>query len=1327
MQTEEEQNTPARRFPLKRVLAAILFVVAIGALVLFLRGPHISNYLKMAILSEVSSATGQQVIARSIYMNLYPISIEARDVKAFSKDGARVFSAERVKAYVGFSDILRRRINITRLVLVKPEVWTDDTQFAEIMTNLKNFKKSSKNGKLIKVSADAINILHANISYHNKASNSVQTIEDLDAEVLFRKQSEIRFSVKRLDALFHSGKKLQASFKGEAAMEGDTIKLKALRVDSNRAELKIKGEYESQQKARFDMLAALPIAALKDLLGLTRPTDGTINLDGTVRLEGDPSNPVLDLKVEGAIYLETLVEFFGPQTEDTIKGYAGFKGTVKGPLRDLRGEGRARFLKGGGGFFGVLVQAAECRVVYTPQRLSFLEGKVKIYNGVADADVWLAMPTINRYGMKIRYDDVDSTPIFKLIGIDGFNLPMGKLRGQLDSDSTEFDPAGWVVYNAVTAGQNAFERVRSLEARYNIIGQAVNITEADARTAASRALFNGTFMLNTKALAFKTSLSTTDIRDLTQPFYAGVRGAAEYSGILTGTSADPHFTARIDGRDISLMSYKVGRMSADVKYDKNLLEVTRATGGAEERSYEASGRVSFPAAKEILQLEEPVYAMNLGMRGGDLGELIRTFGPKNLALEGEVSATLAIGGQGAYPEFSGITNVSDVNIYGRWFSSASAKFYYDRKTLRLTGGELIKDGSLMSFDAALMGKDTYEFKASSSSMPIKYLLAFPLPVDQVVAFNASGSGTFDNPTVTAIARMQEGRVGGIRSPSGVLDLSVRGMEARIRASFNEGDMKLDALASLKDDMPWSAELVSNGGKYDFLAGLFLKDIPEDLMFTFKGKASLVGTKNTLSASVRIKELNATMYGQGINNAEEIYLKYELGKLEFERMRLKSNNLSFGVSGRMTVGSDYDVTIDGHSPLAPFRSLSDKIDDLRGTGDFSVKVNGPWNDPQLHGTLTLTDATFAVQGLNQRITSLNGSCQLDGNRLMLQNLSGKVGGGDVKIAGYANFKGRTIDKAYLDMKIVGVTALMAKGFVVNFDGDLLYRDIGGSRDLTGVVTINRARYTERLEWKSWLLAAKKLQAGDMERSWADDVRLNLRVIGDKTIAIENNIARTQLKLDLRLLGTKGEPLLFGRLETNEGKVFFRNSEFRITNVTADYSNDRSIDPYISVIAETLVKGYHVKLNLEGRLEKFDLILSSDPPLDEVEILSLLTLGKFGDNLRGLEGSIGAAEATSFITGHFQDVVEEKFKDITGIDRVEIDPYVAGSTASVTPRVTVSKELVNDKLYVTYAAPIGSSQEQSVILEFLVNDNVTLQGGRDERGSVGGDVKFRFKFR
>ena len=60
---------------------------------------------------------------------------------------------------------------------------------------------------------------------------------------------------------------------------------------------------------------------------------------------------------------------------------------------------------------------------------------------------------------------------------------------------------------------------------------------------------------------------------------------------------------------------------------------------------------------------------------------------------------------------------------------------------------------------------------------------------------------------------------------------------------------------------------------------------------------------------------------------------------------------------------------------------------------------------------------------------------------------------------------------------------------------------------------------------------------------------------------------------------------------------------------------------------------------------------------MDILALLTVGQIGKQLKGLEGGIGAGEATSFITGKVQDVIEERMRSITGLDRFQVEPYVS----------------------------------------------------------------------
>jgi translocation and assembly module TamB len=211
------------------------------------------------------------------------------------------------------------------------------------------------------------------------------------------------------------------------------------------------------------------------------------------------------------------------------------------------------------------------------------------------------------------------------------------------------------------------------------------------------------------------------------------------------------------------------------------------------------------------------------------------------------------------------------------------------------------------------------------------------------------------------------------------------------------------------------------------------------------------------------------------------------------------------------------------------------------------------------------------------------------------------------------------------------------------------------------------------------------------------------------------------------GTISKPVLFGRIESKDGYVYFRNNEFRIIFASVDFADPNRIKPVVNLTAETNVKGYNIRLNLEGMTDHFNLALSSDPHLEEMDILSLLTVGQVGKELKGVAGGIGAGEATSFITGKVQDVVEERLRTITGLDRFQVESSYSTTTGTVSPKVTVSKRLIGDKLFVTYSNVLSAELEQVLKVEYLLDKNISLIGIRDEIGSVGGDIKFRFEFK
>jgi autotransporter translocation and assembly factor TamB len=133
------------------------------------------------------------------------------------------------------------------------------------------------------------------------------------------------------------------------------------------------------------------------------------------------------------------------------------------------------------------------------------------------------------------------------------------------------------------------------------------------------------------------------------------------------------------------------------------------------------------------------------------------------------------------------------------------------------------------------------------------------------------------------------------------------------------------------------------------------------------------------------------------------------------------------------------------------------------------------------------------------------------------------------------------------------------------------------------------------------------------------------------------------------------------------------------------------------------------------------------LPDSDILTLLALGKTSTELKGKESGVGMSEAASFATGQFQDVFESSARSLTGLDRFQVDPYVSKGDTSV-PRVTAGKEIVQDRLYLTYSSNVGATTPEQIFrIEYLLSRHFSLVGQQDELGNIGADIKYRFEFK
>ncbi|MBF0558416.1 MAG: translocation/assembly module TamB domain-containing protein [Nitrospirae bacterium] len=1350
---------------MKRKLIYITGAVLLLGIFLYVsRGPNISNALKRIILPELEAATGRKFIAQQIYVNLFPLFAEIKGLKSFDDKGDKFVEIRRVKGYIGLTGLLERKLYINRLVLKEADVLADRQQLDEIAANIKRYL--ARETKMpIKVVVKSVSLQDAAIMFHD--DDYKLSAIGLNADAVLGKTPKFILSSKKVSFDKKGFQDAQASLEAVFQLKDKLIDLKKFRLMSYNSELRTSGFLDAGKFAgKFLTEATLYMDTLKKLLGLQRSGEGRLTVTGSLGFEDLKSgigSLFADVKIRGDLFVETLMELL--QVKEKIAGHLNVDGFLKGPLNKPYAEGKA--VLENGDLFGVPVEKLNCRIVYRDGAMRFLDGTGNILHGTAVAEGMIRLPVVNYFEVKVKAADVSSEGLLKLVGLHGI-LSEGKVSGTLASSGHDFDPVGQFSYRRTVAGRDVLGRVKDVKSMYRMKAGVLSFEQMLFSSDKSRLSATGALDLNKNTLSFRGEGETKDIGDLTSPYFGAVSGPARWSYVLSGSVSDPvidtHFDAQrttVATRSISAHAvrnngdYIFDTVRGTASYRKKQLTLKYFSAESANEKIKAEGDVFFPRASKLFDLRKPDFNLSVSVRDADMRKVSGLVGDK-LTLEGVLNTDFRLSGGMDTIKLAGDVHGSNMTIAERFpVNTADGRIVYENgswnfKALRLRNGESVVDmagtfGPHNKFSIDAAGKTV----RVSDIMPQKNRESLKSRYKELFAGNffdtisisnvdLKGHGTFDSPVLSLRSDVNAGAYRGRPLGKGDIKADLDGKHFTMTARLQDKKLAIRGEAQLTDKLPWSASADFNSARLEFIAANFLKDVPDDLLVNLKGNITAQGDKDHINAYARIDEAHLYLYGTGFANSSGIRLSLEDKKVSVGSFSMKSETSEFRMTGTATIGTGYDLLFEGSSSLSPLKAFSRNIDIIKGNASFVCSLTGDWNKPKINGDMDVSNGAIGFKNIRYRLSAVNAYLYFDEDRIILDRASGKLSGGDITATGTAYTEKFKIKRFMLNSHLRHVTASVSKDFLVSFDADLNYRGTLDAQTILGDVDVKRAKYTERVEWKSWLLGFRQKERPKVESSRLDNAGLNVRIAGSNLV-IDNNVAKASAKMDVLLTGTVAAPVVLGKVEAKEGLVYFRNNEFKILQTTVDFSNPNQIIPYFTIIAETKVRNYNIRLSLNGYVDQFNLALSSDPFLAEGDIFSLLTVGQLGKNVRGLEGGIGAGEATSFLTGKMQDVVEERLRTITGLDRLSIEPSVSSrsaltttssiskSTGTVSPRVTISKRLLGDKLYVTYSAASGSGEEQVWKLEYLLSQHMSLIGERDELGSLGGDIKFRFGFK
>lgn len=459
----------------------------------------------------------------------------------------------------------------------------------------------------------------------------------------------------------------------------------------------------------------------------------------------------------------------------------------------------------------------------------------------------------------------------------------------------------------------------------------------------------------------------------------------------------------------------------------------------------------------------------------------------------------------------------------------------------------------------------------------------------------------------------------------------------------------------------------------------------------------------------------------------------LPSLDFSLMRLRSQDKVFESQGYYRKSDEFSFSLKGKLDLRAIAALFQDFSRCEGVG----QIEGIWSPNGFVGYLSVSEGLVAIQYSPMVVRSVKGELISDGRRAQLKNFQGNLRDGTLKAEGDFFMGAQGIEAGSIRLNLENTLLQPFQGLQFQASGPMELKIKKGQGEIVGRMNIRDGLFRRRIDAKADMLTALKadklnVKAGN-ESFW-QSLKLNFDLVSQEPFVVRNNLVEGEANLNLKILGTLSEPHIKGSVGVIRGQFNYNNRQFQIRSGSVQFSDPISNIPSYDIRADTEVSDYRVYLQFLGDSRETKIRYSSDPALNEKDILSLLSFGYRSSDpeLRNQDPTRSASIAgLSFFTGNIQDRIEREFSSGFGIQRFSILPAFYEQTGKTELQLTVGADIIRNKLLVNYSNFLSATGGHKIELEYKVNRMVYLIGAwRSVEGQsaddLGGDLRLRFEF-
>lgn len=506
------------------------------------------------------------------------------------------------------------------------------------------------------------------------------------------------------------------------------------------------------------------------------------------------------------------------------------------------------------------------------------------------------------------------------------------------------------------------------------------------------------------------------------------------------------------------------------------------------------------------------------------------------------------------------------------------------------------------------------------------------------------------------------------------------------------------------------------------AATFAGGLPESLSGRLGGIVTVAADRlslEDLTGSVSFRTFEIGAFGYQVSAANiPVLITLQDARAVFDSFALEGEEFQLSVRGFVDVAGTpaADIRAGGTLGLRPFTMPGFDLQ-LAGTTHFGVGLTGPLADLSIQGAVRLLQAGLRMTEPNLLFSAVDGGLDWTGNRVTLDDVRGDLNGGSFSAAGTIDLERLAVVKAALDVGVDGAALDYPAGLLSQIDADVAFASDGTDHQLSGKVAILGAQYTVDLAPGTELYDFLFDRGGGLELAPEPDpflsrLALALDVTTRNPVRLDNNLARAELSLDVRVTGTAERPGLVGRAEVMEGgEIYLTQNTFLIEAGRVSFTAEERIRPEFGVTATTRARGYDIRLNLSGPPDDLQATMTSDPPLSEPNIVSLLVTGRLLEGAAASVLDVAGDLTLSFLTQAFTGRLTGFAARALGLESIAINTSLISGEEDPGARVTLTENVAAD-LDLILSVDLKDAQNRTWVLDYNPSRSLNLQGVKSD---------------